>query len=328
MNRSNLPRIARLVIALFVTPGAACAQEATLGSLRAEYSSAEGIGVEPGIMRRDPSDLIKVDGLYYVWYSKGPQPSGYDATVWYATSPDGHDWTEQGLAIPKGPAGSWDEHSVFTPNLLVAEGRYWLFYTAVPEPFTNRAPETTPTAIGLAVAETPAGPWKKMPANPVLKISEDHEEFDSLRVDDACLLVRDGKYWMYYKGRQWNNSPANTKMGVAIADNPAGPYVKHPENPVVLGNHEVLVWPEGTGVGALIGTVGPADLTRSVMHAPDGIHFTKTHRVVRVPTAAGAYRPEAFTGSAAGERIEWGVHIGKQQGSLPFLERFQLVDSE
>lgn len=50
-------------------------------------------------MRRDPSDIIKVDELYYVWYSKGPIKPGYDATVWYATSPDGYEWTEQGQAF-------------------------------------------------------------------------------------------------------------------------------------------------------------------------------------------------------------------------------------
>ncbi|MDP4878425.1 MAG: hypothetical protein NWR36_00930, partial [Opitutales bacterium] len=81
------------------------------------FSNAEGIGAEKGVMRRDPSDVIKVGDLYYVWYSKGPKSSGYDATVWYATSEDGHVWTEKGMALPKGEAGSgvWDEASVFTP---------------------------------------------------------------------------------------------------------------------------------------------------------------------------------------------------------------------
>jgi len=36
-------------------------------------------------MRRDPSDVIKVGDLFYVWYSKGKIAPGYDATVWYAT---------------------------------------------------------------------------------------------------------------------------------------------------------------------------------------------------------------------------------------------------
>ena len=46
------------------------------------------------------------------------------------------------------------------------------------------------------------------------------------------------------------------------------------------------------------------------------------------PHAAGAYRPEAFTDSGAGKRIQWGVHIGRQKGSLPFIERFDLLEAE
>ena len=55
-------------------------------------------------MRRDPSDVIKAGDLYYVWYSKGKISPGYDATVWYATSPNGHEWTEKGMALAKGEA--------------------------------------------------------------------------------------------------------------------------------------------------------------------------------------------------------------------------------
>lgn len=326
---------ALLRIAVFVLPIAwmlmlttsTDAQDMKVNKLMAVYSEAKGIGAEKNVMRRDPSDVVKVGDQFFVWYSKGPQPSGYDATIWYATSTDGREWNEQAMAIPKGPEGSWDEHSVFTPNILIAEGRYWLFYTAVAEPFIARGPKTTPTAIGLAVANSPEGPWRKLDSNPVLTISDDHEQFDSLRVDDACLIVRDGKYWMYYKGRQWNRSPAETKMGVAIAEKPQGPYVKHTNNPVIGGNHEVLVWPQGEGVAAMIGTVGPKRITRSIMFARDGLNFEKTHDVANVPTAAGAYRPEAFTGNGKGERIEWGVHIGKRSKFLPFIERFDLINN-
>ena len=50
--------------------------------------------------------------------------------------------------------------------------------------------------------------------------------------------------------------------------------------------------------------------------------FTRTHDVIKSPHAPGAYRPEAFTNSNEGEQIKWGVHIGKQKKSLPFIERF------
>jgi hypothetical protein len=64
---------------------AACPKESSNGSIKATYSELSGIGKEPGVMRRDPSDVIKVGDLFYVWYSKGKIAPGYDATVWYAT---------------------------------------------------------------------------------------------------------------------------------------------------------------------------------------------------------------------------------------------------
>jgi arylsulfatase len=295
-------------------------------------SPAEGLGIEEAVMRRDPSDIIKVEDLYYVWYTRHTnpeEPSGYDATVWYATSPDGHTWTEKGEALPRGPEGSWDEHSVFTPNILVAEGQYWLFYTAVPEPFFNRGENSSRTAIGLAVSDSPDGPWKKMGTAPVLKAGEDPSAFDSHRVDDACLIVRDGKYWMYYKGRQRGKSPGQTRMGVAISGKPEGPYIKDQANPVIRGGHEVVVWPEGAGVTALIGKVGPRGIRHTLQYAPDGVTFTKQRNLPHTIYAAGTYRPEAFTDSGMGRMPEWGLHIGpKETRRLPFLERFDFSIKE
>ncbi len=300
--------------------------QAEMETVRAVYSPAEGIGPEPGVMRRDPSDIIKVGALYYVWYSRGKIAPGYDATIWYATSPDGNRWSEKGMALGKGKAGAWDRASVFTPNILVAEGRYWLFYTGTSRKFTRGF--NPDSKIGIAVSDSPDGPWERLPTNPVLKNSDDPNEFDSHLVDDSCLIVRGGKFWLYYKGRQLGKSPRETKLGLAIADRPQGPYVKVKENPVVPGGHEVLVWPQGKGIAAMIGTTGPKTVARSIMYAPDGIHFSKTHNVVDVPQAPGAYRPEAYTDSGLGEMIEWGLHIGRRKGFLPFLERFELVKKE
>jgi hypothetical protein len=277
-------------------------------------------------MRRDPSDVIKVGDHYYVWYSKGTIGPGYDATVWYATSTDGHTWTEKGMALAKGEPGGWDGASVFTPNILVAEGRYWLFYTATSRKY-HAKPFNPDSKIGIAVSDSPDGPWKRLATNPALKNSDNPEDFDSHLVDDSCLLKREGKYWLYYKGRQLGKSPAQTKMGLAIADRPEGPYVRVKENPVIPGNHEVLAWPQGKGVAAMIGTVGPAHIKNTVQYAEDGIHFSKTHDVKSGPSAGGAYRPEAFTQSGKGDLPKWGVEIGTAKGHLPFIGRFDVSEA-
>ena len=298
------------------------AEEAKLGTVEFERIELEGIGPDGDkkISRRDPSDVIKVGDLYYVWYSRGPVKTGYNATVWCATSKDGVKWTEIGEAVGKSKTeGAWDEASVFTPNILVAEGKYWLFYTGISK---NQKPKPD-SKIGIAVSDSPNGPWERLSENPVLSNSPNAEDFDSHLVDDACLLVRDGKYYFYYKGRQLGKSPSQTQMGLAVADKPGGPYVRHKDNPVFPGNHEVVVWPQGTGVGAMIGKVGPADKIRTMQYSEDGVNFKTTHKMEEEAFAGGTFRPEAFTDSKKGEVPTWGVEIGKGK-KLLHIQRFNL----
>lgn len=274
------------------------------------------IGHETGVTRRDPSDVLMVGDTFYLWYSKvtkGPgvtdYPSGYAAEVWYATSPDGLLWTERGKAVRKGGAGAWDERGVFTPNLLRFGGKYYLYYTGVAAGHNN----STPTHIGVAVAEAPTGPWRKFTGNPVLSPSADATRFDSMRVDDAALVVRDGEVWFYYKGRTKGKGPGETKLGVAFADSPMGPFLKHGE-PLHAG-HEVMVWPQGKGVASLATAAGP----RMVYYAADGLHFETRNTVTNPPAAPGAWRSDDFENNAGGKGLTWGICHVKKGGDLHLL---------
>ena len=287
----------------------------------ADFNYRVAVGREAGVTRRDPSDVIKVGDKYYLWYSKvtkGPgvkdYPSGYSADVWYAMSPDGHKWTEQGEALGKGGRGAWDEHGVFTPNILRFGGKYYLYYTGVA---ANHG-KSTPTNIGGAVADSPAGPWQKFSGNPVLSPSEDVTRFDSMRMDDAALLVREGKIWFYYKGRMKGKGPGETKMGVAFADAPTGPFTKHGE-PLHAG-HEVMVWPQGKGVASLATAAGP----RMVYYAADGLHFKPGNAVTNPPAAPGAFRGDDFENNPAGKGLEWGISHANKDEDL-YLMRFDIT---
>ena len=284
------------------------------------FTCSPAIPFEEGVTRRDPSPVIRVGDLFYVWYSRTPRSAdGYSASVWYATSEDGFAWQEQGEALARGDAGAFDEHAVFTPTVLVAQGRYFLFYTAVPEPFDNDGggPNGTRTAIGVATAESPRGPWARCSGNPVLRPSDDPADFDSMRVDDACLVVRGGKYWMYYKGRQMNHSPGETKMGLAIAESPLGPYEKHAENPVLDSGHEVCAWPHGHGIGCLVCNVGTQGNT--LQYSEDGLHFRKITDTVP-PKAPGPFREDGFM-DGPGPGVTWGVSMASH-AEWPYLVRF------
>jgi arylsulfatase len=302
--------------------------QATQRDVSFRFADVPGIGKESGLCRRDPSDAIKVGDTYYVWYSKTTRkrklyPSGYNATVWYATSKDeGRTWSEQGESIVLSDEG-FDSFGIFTPNILVADGTYYLFYTAVAKGFSNKGySDIERTAIGLAVSDSPAGPWRKVKGNPVLESSRDPKRFDSFRVDDTCFIVQDGKYWMYYKGRQWENTPGHTKMGVAVADSPAGPYRRLNDGRFVQDSgHEVLVWPQGDGVMSLVSGTGPRG--RTLQYAADGLAFRVEAKLPgRYPHAPGAFRPDLTDAAALGKGITWG--IGMVHGRDPYLVRYEI----
>ena len=314
---------------------------------RFRYSPIQGLGYERGIVRRDPSCIIKVDGVYYVWYTRGAHPvppAGHEGAtdtipampwdltdVWYATSTDGLNWREGGPAVQRGPVGSYDERSIFTPDVLAHDGRYYLVYQVTAAPTWR----STPESIAIAWAESPRGPWTKSPA-PVVEPDPSGQvderlhplqatvrgSFDSLRVHDPALLFREGRFWLYFKGEGIGHSNMHSKWGVAIADDPLGPYAKSPLNPITNSGHEVMVWNYAGGVGALLTRCGPEKNT--IQFAPDGLNFEPMAAIIDPPQAAGALRvaeadnTEPLSGLAWGlsHVTQWSPH-GIRQGQDP-----------
>ena len=300
-------------------------------SVKFVYTNLTGIGHEKGCTRRDPSDVIKVDDTWFVYYTKiyGQAP-GYWGTVWCATSKDeGHTWKEQGELLGVGEKNMFDSQATFTPNILFAKGKYYLYYTGVkPTPgnekgeFENNS-TTDITAIGVAVSTSPNGPFERISSEPILKVSVEPEKFDSYRVDDAALLYRNGLYWLYYKGRSRVNGeggPVHTQMGVAFSKNPEGPFTKL-DNPILSGSHEVMVWQEGTGIAAL------ASLSSTFEYAPNGVDFMSNKLAVKVenrPIAMGVFRQDLTDSTLKGEGLKWGISM-VMNGDECYLTRFELV---
>lgn len=299
-----------------------------------KYEEVKGIGHEKGCTRRDPSDIIKVGGTCYVYYTKvyGRAP-GYWGTLWYAASTDeGYTWEERGEILGVGNAGAFDSQATFTPNILCAEGKYWLYYTGVkPTPGNERGEfennsTTDITALGLAVSDSPDGPFIRVSNEPILKVSPEPEKFDSYRIDDASLLYRNGLYWLYYKGRSrlhGEGGPAHTQMGVAYSNRPTGPFIKL-DRPILSGSHEVLIWPHRTGVAAL------ASLSSTFEYAADGVDFTSHPLGVNAenrPNAPGACRPDLTEAEATGTGLQWGISM-VHHGDEAYLIRYELIRKE
>jgi beta-xylosidase len=282
-----------------------------------EYTPILG-GRTDGITRRDPSPVIKVNDTFFVWYTRTTETfDGYTGSIWYATSKDGIKWEEQKEAISKGYKGSFDEQAVFTPSILISNGKYYMSYTAVPKPFINKGANITKTVIGMAIAQSPHGPWEKL-CQPILRTSNDPNEFDSLRIDDTCFIHREDKYYMYYKGRQIDHTPKETKMGVAIANKPEGPYIRYDNNPVLDSGHEVCVWPNSGGVYSLVCDVGPQGNT--LQFSQDGYNFKKIGSIIP-PKAPGPYREDHFS-SGKETNGKWGISMSGEDG-WPYLFRYE-----
>ena len=300
-------------------------------SLKFTYQDITGIGVDAVFNRRDNSDIIKVNNTYYIWYSRmnSPITPGYWATIWYATSQDeGHTWQEQGMALDLGKEGAFDSHSVFTPNILAHKGKYYLYYTGVKPTPGNKNKEfegngtTDITAIGLAVSDSPDGPFVRVENNPVLEISNVASDFDSFRIDDASLLVRDDKIWLFYKGRSiidGKNGPKRTKMNVAFANQPNGPFKKH-DGYLLDKSHEVLIWNKNGGIVSL------ASLSKTLNFSKDGERFSVLQdSLVKIPMAPGLYRPHLEEGHLETEIPGWGISMIQKKG-LTYLVRFEMKE--
>lgn len=141
------------------------------------------------------TDILKWKGKYYLYYQGFMEASGTrgdfcPVAVSYADSPDGP-WTPANkIVIPNGKEGEWDQYSIHDPYPLVHNGKIYLYYKA---DFDKR-PEYKPSKIrmqGLAIADTPLGPFKKHPLNPVINSGHETTLFP-YKNGVAALVIKDG----------------------------------------------------------------------------------------------------------------------------------------
>jgi hypothetical protein len=280
---------------------------------------------DDGLIRRDPSDVIQVGDTWHMWFTRSTiKHTGDGADIWHATSTDeGCTWTEQAEAVARGSdsTNNWDYTSALTPNILFHEGTYYLYYTGTPLDWEDIYIAEGIKAIGVATASSPYGPWTKYAGNPVLRTSSvDSGKFDNYLIDDACMAVRDGNIWLYYKGRYRGSSATDTQMGVAVASDPLGPFIKQNDgDPVQEGGHEVQIWADRyQGIYSQVNSVGSSDLTYTIQYAADGLNFRKyADTSTDIPGAPGLFRPE-LTDPDTGQMPSWGIE------GITYIGRFEV----
>lgn len=290
------------------------------------YTKLKGFDYNDGdgtITRRDPSKVIFENGKYYVWYTGRKTPvkpvgmknakqatdvipsSDWDlADIWYATSEDGFTWEEQGIAVPRPPKPQPGWRSVTTTDILKFKGKYYLYFQAFMEASGLRG-DFCP--VSVAWADSPDGPWQH--TGEIVIPNGPEGSWDQYSIHDPYPLVHDGKIYLYYKGdfdKRPELKPSKIRMqGLAIAEDPLGPFEKHPLNPVINSGHETTLFPFKEGVAAIVQRDGQEHNT--IQYASDWVNFEIASITELLPVAAGPFVPDAFTDTKDGRGITWGL---------------------
>lgn len=194
-----------------------------------------GIAVqEPGWHIWGCSPIAGKDGKIHLFVERWPVKIPFDIG-WRQDSEIAHYVADK----PEGPfkfsdvclkgtgTDTWDRYAPCNSHIQEVDGKYALFYIANANGMTQGIPgHTSSQRIGLAIAPSLNGPWKKAGKDGLVLAPSDDPKHWTYRagngvVNPAFLKRPDGKYLLYYKS-------AKAKMGVAVADQLEGPYVHQP----------------------------------------------------------------------------------------------------
>ena len=205
------------------------------------------------------SPITGPDGKTHVFFSRWDAAkkmsgwiNGSEIAHAIADKPEGP-YRVQGTVLQPRP-GYWDATTCHNPFITTFNNKYYLYYMG------NANGKTNTKRIGLAVADTLEGPWKRMD-RPLLEPGPEGAWDDHCTTNPVVLRHPDGRYWLYYKS--WNTNDyetqtgavrGNRKYGLAFSDRPEGPFKKYEGNPVVdfskRGNNaqleDAFVWHQGS----------------------------------------------------------------------------------
>lgn len=129
----------------------------------------------------DPFVLTASDGNYYMYGTNTRSGGALGFPV--LASQNLQDWESLGMAYAYNPDG-WAVKDFWAPEVLEYHGHYYMFYTA-------RDRTTEMLKIGLAIADSPTGPFRDASDTPLLDV-------DYAVIDPSPFLDDDGRIYLYY----------------------------------------------------------------------------------------------------------------------------------
>lgn len=255
-----------------------------------------------GGFRRDDAwiwcgSVIKGEDGYYHMF----------ASMWEKTLPFSPNWLTNSKivhavsATPEGPysyqndvlapRGSeyWDGMMTHNPTIHKYGNTYLLFYTGTT--YNAERPSKNPVSpelrlearrnqrIGVAIASSPNGPWKR-PDKPCLDVRPNH--WDSfLTTNPAPCILPDGRILLLYKSTCSDTAPI--QYGIARADSPEGPYIRvESDAPISFGDKNIpyedayIWWQDGVFqmiFNDMTGKLTGEDHAGAHAISADGIHW-------------------------------------------------------
>lgn len=280
------------------------------------------------------SSVVKEeDGKYHMFVSRFPKSLPFHpgwmiaSEIVHATSdtPEGP-YKFSDIALPARGAQYWDGRSTHNPRILKYKNKYYLIYMGSTHPFANPTYEQltldspwctigrSNKRIGLAVADSPYGPWKRFD-EPILK-TKPNTFYSFLVSNPSPIIQEDGSVMMIFKGRTYigDNKFSDMALGMVYAPSIEGPYkVLNDDQPIFQVNgqgeaEDPFLWKDNKGYHAIFkdhvskftGEQGGGVMA----HSKDGIRWTVDKD------------PKAYS-----RTVEWEDGKVEMQGQLerPFL---------
>lgn len=150
--------------------------------------------VLPGLYA-DP-DVAYMDGRYWIYPTTDGFP-GWSGTRFKAfSSKDLVNWKDHGVILDLGPDVSWADRNAWAPAIAERDGKYYFYFCAEQQ-------------IGVAVADSPAGPFKDALGKPLVAKGG---SLKGQMIDPAVFTDDDGQSYLYWGNGHGYVVPLNDDM--------------------------------------------------------------------------------------------------------------------
>lgn len=191
-----MSRIARLMLSFVAALSLSAALlPPAVGSAAAGDDYTNPVSASFADTYADPAVILAKDGYWYAYATADPLRAGDPPGIGHiARTRDWSTWEYVGTIFDATNRPSWAEPTagLWAPDIRYIDGKYVLYFT-VTNTTLNPGEDS---AIGVATADSPAGPW--IPADrPIVAPRANGDSF-FWTFDPAGFTSRDGRQWLYY----------------------------------------------------------------------------------------------------------------------------------